>query len=301
MLDFCTSLIHGTLNKVLKRLHYPVEVMLTCVRWYVAYPLSLRHIEEMMAERGVFVDHSTVQRWAIKMLPVLAGVFRRRKCRVGSSWRMDETYIKVAAQWKYLYRAVDKFGDTVDFLLTSKRDLAAARRFLERAINLHDVPESITIDKSGANTTAIESVKAYACVDILMRQNKYLNNIVEQDHRAIKRITRSMLGLKSFWSARIIIARIETMHMIKCGQLDCPSGQAMSAANQRIASYESVRFDGVSARRHSTRRRLKKGVSLLFWRLAMQIKAGRRGGAGAQRAGQALRDSPAAPIVPAGS
>ncbi|MDI1269205.1 MAG: IS6 family transposase, partial [Polaromonas sp.] len=164
--------------------------------------------------------------------PVLAAVFRRRKHPVGKSWRMDETYIKVASHWKYLYRAVDRECDTVDFLLTAKRDMAAARRFLERAINLHGLPEKITIDKSGANTAAIESVKAYACVDILMRQCKYLNNIVEQDHRAIKRITRPMLGFKSFWSARIIIAGIETMHMIRKGQLDCPGGQTMSAANQ---------------------------------------------------------------------
>ena len=232
MLDFRKSLINGTLNNVLKRLHYPLEVMLTCVRWYVAYPLSLRHVEEMMQERGVFVDHSTVHRWMGKMLPVLAAVFRRRKRPVGRSWRMDETYIKVSGQWKYLYRAVDRDGDTVDFLLTARRDLAAARRFLERAINLNDVPEKITIDKSGANTAAIESVKADACVDILMRQNKYLNNIVEQDHRTIKRITRPMLGFKSFWSARIIIAGIETMHMIRKGQLDCPGSQTMSAANQ---------------------------------------------------------------------
>ena len=202
------------------------------MRWYAACPLSLRHIEEMMQERGVFVDHSTVHRWAVRMLPVLAAVFRRRKRPVGRSWRMDETYIKVSGQWKYLYRAVDRDGDKVDFLLTAKRDLAAARRFLERAINLHDVPEKITIDKSGANTAAIESVKADACVDILMRQNKYLNNIVEQDHRAVKRITSPMLGFKSFWSARIIIAGIETMHMIRKGQLDCPSGQPASAANQ---------------------------------------------------------------------
>jgi transposase-like protein len=198
----------------------------------VAYPLSLRHVEELMAERGVDVDHATVHRWALRMLPVLATIFRRRKRPVGRSWRMDETYIKVSGQWKYLYRAVDRDGDTVDFLLTARRDLAAARRFLERAINLHDVPEKITIDKSGANTAAIESVKTDACVDILMRQNKYLNNIVEQDHRAIKRITRPMLGFKSFWSARIIIAGIETMHMIKKGQLDCPDGQTASAAQQ---------------------------------------------------------------------
>ncbi|HEY5580667.1 MAG TPA: IS6 family transposase [Rhodoferax sp.] len=221
MLDFRKSLKDSSLNKVLKRLHYPLEVMLACVRWYVAYPLSLRHVEEMMQERG-----------AIKMLPMLAAVFRRRKRPVGRSWRMDETYIKVSGQWKYLYRAVDRAGDTVDFLLTAKRDLAAARRFLERAINLHDVPEKITIDKSGANTAAIESVKADAGVDILMRQNKYLNNIVEQDHRAIKRVTRPMLGFKSFLTARIVIAGIETMHMIRKGQLNCPAGSTASAADQ---------------------------------------------------------------------
>ena len=100
---------------------------------------------------------------------------------------------------EYLARAVDRNGDTVDFLLTAQRDLAAARLFLERANNLHDVPEKITIDKSGAITAAINSIKSDACVDILLRQNKYLNNIVEQDHRAIKR-TRPMLGFKSFWT-----------------------------------------------------------------------------------------------------
>jgi len=110
MLDFRKSSINSALRKVLKRFHYPLEVMLTCVRWYVAYPLSLRHVEEMMRERGVFVDHATVHRWAIKMVPVLAAVFRRRKNPVGKSWRMDETYMKVAGQWKYLYRAVGRAG-----------------------------------------------------------------------------------------------------------------------------------------------------------------------------------------------
>ncbi len=140
------------LRKVLKRLHYPLDVMLVCTRWYAAYPLGLRHIEEMMQEPGVFVDHATVHRWALKILPILALVFRRRKRPVGTSWHMDETYIKVAGQWKYLYRAVDKADDTVDFLLTAKRDKAAARRYLERAISLHGLPEKITIERSGANT-----------------------------------------------------------------------------------------------------------------------------------------------------
>jgi len=221
-----------TLRKVIKRMHYPLEVMLSCVRWYVAYPLSLRHIEEMMAERGVFVDHATVHRWALKIVPVLVKVFRGLKRAVGKSWRMDETYIKVLGEWKYLYRAVDRDGDTVDFLFTARRDRAAAGRFLERAIGQHGEPEKITIDKSGANTAAIDSYNAEHEADIEMRQCKYLNNIVEQDHRAIKRITRPMLGFKSMHCARILLAGIETMHMIRKGQLGGPKRKVSSAAKQ---------------------------------------------------------------------
>ena len=220
------------LRKVLKRLHYPIEVMLVCVRWYAAYRLSLRHIEEIMAERGVFVDHATVHRWSLKILPILAAVFRRRKRPVGTSWRMDETYIKVGGQWKYLYRAVDRDGDTTDFLLCAHRDFAAARRFFERAVDLHGVPETITTDKSGANTAVIVGLRADSGADIGLRQSKYLNNIVEQDHRAIKRVVRPMLGFKSFRCASILIAGIETMHMIKKGQLNCSKAKASSAASQ---------------------------------------------------------------------
>ncbi len=180
--------------------------MLVCVRWYAAYPLSFRNIEEMMAERGVFVDHSTLHRWSIRILPVLAAMFRRRQRPVGRSWRMDETDVKISGQWKYLYRAVDRDGDTVDFLLRAKRDHAAARAFFERAIDLHGVPEKITIDKSGANTAAITSIQADSGLPIEMRQSKYLNNLVEQDHRAAKRITRPMHGLSTFRGARILIA-----------------------------------------------------------------------------------------------
>jgi putative transposase len=224
------------LRKVIKRAHYPLEIMLTCVRWCAAYPLSLRPIEEIVAERGVVVDHATVHRWAIKILPVLAAVFRRHKRPVGTSWRIDE--IKVAGQWKYLYRAVDRDGNTIDFLLRANRNHAAARSFFEQAIGLHGVPEKITIDKSGANTAAIQSIRADSGADIEMRQSKYLNNIVEQDHRAVKRIVRPMPGFKSFRCARALIAGIETMHMIKKGQLDGSHGQASSAA----AKFYSLAF-----------------------------------------------------------
>jgi transposase-like protein len=218
--------------RVLKRLHYPLEVMLTCVRWYVAYPLSLRHLEEMMAERGIAVDHSTVHRWAIKLLPVLEKAFRRCKRAVGKSWRMDETYVKVRGEWRYLYRAVDKEGNTVDFLLRARRNKAAAQRYFEKSIRQNGVPETVTIDKSGANLAALHAVNAERDTPIKIRQVKYLNNVVEQDHRAIKRITRPMLGFKDFPCARIILSGIEVMHMIRKGQMKTENGTHPSAAEQ---------------------------------------------------------------------
>ena len=218
--------------RVLKRLHYLLDVILMCVRWYVAYPLSLRQIEEMVAERSIFVDHSTVHRWALKLLPVLEKAFRRRKRPVGKSWRMDETYIKVKGQWKYLYRAVDKEGKTVDFLLRAHRDKAAARRYFEKAIDQNGVPETITVDKSGANLAALESINDERDTPIKVRQNKYLNNLVEQDHRAIKRIIKPMMGFKDFRCARIILSGIEVMHMIRKGQMKTTKGTSPSAAEQ---------------------------------------------------------------------
>ena len=117
----------------MKGMRFPKEIILLCVRWYAAYPLSYRNLEEMMQERGVYVDHSSVSRWAIEFLPLLKKVFRKHKRAVGASWRMDETYIKVNGQWKYLYRAVDKEGATIDFLLPARRDTASATRFFEKA------------------------------------------------------------------------------------------------------------------------------------------------------------------------
>jgi transposase-like protein len=204
---------------VLKRLHYPLEVILTCVRWYVAYPLSLRHLEEMMSERGIEVDHSTVHRWAMKLLPVFEKVFRRHKRTVGESWRMDETYIKVKGQWKYLYRALDTDGNNVDFLLRARRDRLAARRYFETSIAHHGAPETVTIDQSGANLTALKAINAERETPIKIRQRKYLNHIVEQDHRSIKRRTRPMLGFKKFGCARMLLNGIELMHMINKGQM----------------------------------------------------------------------------------
>jgi putative transposase len=131
-------------------------IILTCVRWYLAYPLSYRNLEEMMAERGVSVDHSNIYRWVQKFTPKLEATFRQSKMRlVGTSWRMDETYIKIKGKWTYLYRAVDKGGQTVDFLLTRHRDKQAALRFFKKAVGQHDLPDKVTIDKSGANKAAL--------------------------------------------------------------------------------------------------------------------------------------------------
>ena len=209
------------------------NIILLCVHWYLAYPLSYRNLEEMMRERGVEVDHSNICRWVLKFTSLLEASFRKGKKRpVGKSWRMDETYIKIKKKWKYLYRAVDKEGQTVDFLLTAKRDKKAALRFLKKAVQQHGLPDKITIDKSGANTAAIKALKEETCHEIEIRQIKYLNNIVEQDHRSIKRIVCPMLGFKSFDSARTTLKGIELMHMIKKGQMNSSDGQALSAAEQ---------------------------------------------------------------------
>ena len=178
------------------------------------------------------VDHSSINRWAIRFLSLLEKAFRSHKHSVGKSWRMDETHIKVNGAWKYLYRAVDKQGKTVDFLLTAKRAAAAARRFLDKAMQHNRVPDTVTMDKSGANRAALDQLNAKRDIPIGIRQVKYLDNIVEQDHRAVKRVTRPMLGLKSFRSAQAVLAGIEPMHMIRKGQFMMEGGDGMSLSNQ---------------------------------------------------------------------
>ena len=134
-----------------KGMRFPIDVILVCIRWYAAYPLSYLHLEEMMQERGVCVDHSSINRWAIRFLPLLEHAFRKHKRPVGASWRMDETYIKVKGVWKYLYRAVDKEGKKVDFLLPARRDKAAALRFFDRAMKANGVPEKVAMDNRFLN------------------------------------------------------------------------------------------------------------------------------------------------------
>jgi putative transposase len=208
--------------------HFMRDIILMVVRWYISYALSYRDIEELMLERGMAVDHSTLNRWVIHYAPLLEEEFRKNnKRKTGGSWRMDETYIKIKGQWNYLYRAVDKEGKTIDFMLSKQRDEAAAKAFFAKAIGSSGLPEKITIDKSGANKAGIDAINLQLTVlallgctlmQIQIRQIKYLNNIIEQDHRGIKRIVKPMMGFKAFHSAQATIAGIELYRMLKKGQ-----------------------------------------------------------------------------------
>ena len=200
--------------------HYPKDVILYAVFFYVRYAVSYRDLEEIMAERGVEVDHATLNRWVVKFSPLIACEAQRRKSATSNSWRMDETYIKIKGKWVYYYRAVDKNGKTLDFMLSEHRDAKAARRFFKQAINTNDVPDKVVIDKSGANLAGLrwtnvilKFVNGSKLIKIL--QVKYLNNIVEQDHRFIKKLTRPMMGFKSFRSASATLQGIEVANMIR--------------------------------------------------------------------------------------
>ncbi len=203
-----------------KGAHFPKSVILHAVFFYVRYPVSYRDLQEILAERGITVDHATLNRWVVRYSPQIAAQAQLRKRPTARSWRVDETYIKVKGKWTYLYRAVDRDGQTLDFLLSERRDLAAARRFFKKAIATNGAPERVVIDKSGANLAGLQAVntilKFTDTGDLIeIRQIKYLNNILEQDHRFIKRITKPMMGFKAFHSASATLAGIEVAHMIR--------------------------------------------------------------------------------------
>ena len=208
---------------------FPKDIILQAVYYKLRFSLSYRDVEELLSIRGVKVDHATIQRWVFKFTPLVEMQFRKRKKSVGKRWRMDETYIKVKGEWKYLYRAVDKQGNTVDFLLTKRRQRLSAHKFLIKAITNNGKPELINIDKSGANTAAIKLYKIRNFSKIKIKQCKYLNNIVEQDHRMIKWRIVQGLGFKEFESAKRTISGVEMIRMLKKNQL----------ANPKSSTYKS--------------------------------------------------------------
>ncbi len=175
-----------------------------------------------MAERGVIVVHTTVMRWVQRYVPVFEKQWMKYARPIGSSWRVDETYIRVKGKWTYLYRAVDKQGRTVDFLLSEKRDKAAAKRFFMKAIGNNEAPQKITLDGYQASHQAVAELKAEGVLSasVEVRTSKYLNNLIEQDHRRVKQRYYPMLGFKSFSNAAVTLSGIELVQKIKKGQFD---------------------------------------------------------------------------------
>src|ERR1700747_3217759 len=191
------------------------EVILLAIGWYVRFSLSYRDVEELLAERGLLVDHVTVWRWVQRYAPEIQRRLRSRLKATNDSWRVDETYVRVKGKWVYLYRAVDSTGSTIDCLLSAKRDTASAERFLTKAVDgeNHPAPRVINTDKHAAYPPAIVELKAEGVLEKKCRHRpvQYLNNVLEQAHRAIKRRIRASQHFRSFWAARRTIAGYEAI------------------------------------------------------------------------------------------
>ena len=202
--------------------HFDRLLIIQSVRWYITYKLSYRDVSEMMVERGVTLVHTTVMRWVIHYVPVFEKRWEKYARPTGSSWRVDETYIKVKGRWTYLYRAVDKQGRTIDFLLSEKRDMAAAKRFFIKAIQNNEAPAKITLDGYEASHRAVAELKAEGVLPagVEVRTSRYLNNLIEQDHRRVKQRYYPMLGFKRFSNAVVTLGGIELAQKIKKGQFD---------------------------------------------------------------------------------
>jgi transposase-like protein len=215
-------------DPIYRHRRFPAEVIETCVRWYITYRLSYRDMVAMMAERGVTVSHTTIMRWVLRYVPEYEARWGRYAKPVHGSWRMDETAVRVRGGNHYLYRAVDKHGKSVDSVLCAGRDRAAAQAFFEHAAGRRESgwPDKINVDGYTATHLALRNLgkKDRRWRSVEVRSNRYLNNIVEQDHRAIKRRCASMLGMKSFRSAAITLAGIELAHRIRKRQFSLPSG-----------------------------------------------------------------------------
>jgi len=212
-----------TLTNPFKGRQYPGEVIVLCVRWYLRYPLAYQHVSEILAERGLEVDLSCIWRWVQAYAPELNKRCRPHLKPTNKSYRTDETYIKVKGQDKYLYRAVDSTGQTIEFLLTARRDTAAAKRFFHKALSSpgNPVPRVINVDKNPAFPPAVEALKAEGILPrrVRLRQCKYLNNIIEQDHRTVKKRTWLAKGYASFPTAWRTLQGIEAVHMIRKGRV----------------------------------------------------------------------------------
>jgi transposase-like protein len=211
---------------IFKHRHFKYDIIIWAVRWYCKYGISYRDLEEMLEERGVKVDHSTIYRWVQYYAPKILDKLKWYwKPKLGFSWRVDETYIKVKGKWAYLYRALDKNGNTIDFYLSSTRNTSAAKRFLAKALKSipkQAYPRTINTDKNSTYSKAITELKREGrCYsDLEHRQVKYLNNIIESDHGKLKRLIKPTLGFKSMKTAYATIKGFEIMRMFKKGRFE---------------------------------------------------------------------------------
>jgi transposase, IS6 family len=225
---------------VFKRRRFPAEIILLCVRWYCRYGISYRDLEEMMDERGVAVDHVTLYRWVQRYAPELEKRVRWYQGYRSSSWRVDETYVRVGGKWKYLFRAVDKQGRLIDFMLSDRRNTKAARRFLAKALKVmrNWPPVSITTDKLGSYPKALRRLKREGELKdtVRHRTSKYLNNRIEADHGALKRLIRPTRGFQSMKTAYATIKGFEIMRMIRRRHAICGVMQNDAAASDSITS-----------------------------------------------------------------
>jgi transposase-like protein len=209
--------------KLFKYRHFEPEIILLSVRWYLRYSLSYRDLEEMLAERGLTVEHTTIYRWVQRYAPTLEKKCRTRLKTTNDSWRVDETYVRVKGQWMYLYRAVDSDGATVEFMLSPTRDAVSIKRFFRKALRArHTVPPRvINVDRNPAYPKAVSKLKRKGTLDhsCELRPVKYLNNLVEQDHRFIKRRVSPGMGFWSFETALRTLQGYEAMHQLRKGQI----------------------------------------------------------------------------------
>jgi transposase-like protein len=220
--------------------HFEPKIILLCVRWYCRYQLSYRDVEEMMRERGLGVDHSTVFRWVQRYAPEINKRIRQHLKMSGTSYRLDETYIKVGKSCKHLYRAVDKEGQTIEFMLSAKRDTSAAKRFFKKLMRAEHrrLPFSISVDKNAAYPEAFSTSQAERIVsrDCELGRVKYLNNVIEQDHRFIKKKVRASQCFKSFHTAARTLEGIESINMIRKGQVKRLAGSDVQGKATFVAS-----------------------------------------------------------------
>ena len=209
---------HRRRDPIFRYRRYEDDIVVLCVRWYISYRLSLRDLTEMMAERGLAIYPSTIWRWVQRFIPEFEKRWDRLRRPTGSSWRVDETYVQIRGKWFYLYRAVDKQGRTIDFLLRPDRGIAAAQAFFRKAVatNHGRGPRKVTIDGHVPSRRALWLLRREALFwrHVTVRTNRYLNNIIEQDHRAIKRRCRAMHGFKSASAAAVTVSGIELAHRI---------------------------------------------------------------------------------------